>query len=76
MPKISKQGIFTSMNLVYLFGAIWLTYPAHAWAYVGPGLGSGVVVAVIGTVFGLLMLIVGVIWYPIKKMIRRFWPKK
>jgi len=60
----------------YLSVAWLLAYPPLALAYIGPGLGSGAVVAVLGVVFGLLMLVVGVVWYPIKRMIRRLRSKK
>lgn len=60
----------------YLFAAGLLAYPPLALAYIGPGLGSGAVVAVLGTLAGLLMLVIGVIWYPIKRLIRRFKSKK
>ncbi len=47
-----------------------------ASAYVGPGLGAGAVAAVLGAVGGLLMLVVGVVWYPLKKVIRRLRARK
>lgn len=47
-----------------------LAYPSLALAYIGPGLGTGALAAVLGTLAGLLMLIVGVVWYPIKRLIR------
>lgn len=62
--------------MAYLFGAAFLLYPPFALAYIGPGLGSGAIVAVLGTLAGLLMLVIGVIWYPIKRLIRRFKSKK
>lgn len=58
--------------LVCLFAAGLLFYPPLASAYIGPGLGAGAVTVVLGIVSGLLMLIVGVVWYPVKKLIRRF----
>ena len=63
-------------HIVYLLGAAFLLYPQFALAYIGPGLGSGTIVAVLGTLAGILMLLVGVIWYPIKRLIRRFKSKK
>jgi hypothetical protein len=48
-----------------------LTLPSEASAYVGPGLGAGALAAVFGVLGGLLMLVVGVMWYPIKRVIRR-----
>ena len=49
-----------------------LVQPLHAHAYVGPGLGAGMVAAVLGVAAGLLMLVVGIVWYPIKRLIKRF----
>lgn len=43
--------------------------PAVSWAYVGPGLGAGAFAAVVGILGGLLLLVWGAIWYPLK----RFW---
>lgn len=45
--------------------------PTVASAYVGPGLGTGVVAAVLGIAVGIVMLVVGVVWYPIKRLFRR-----
>lgn len=48
---------------------VWLLiYAPAAWAYVGPGLGSGAVAAVLGIALGLCMLVAGVIWYPLKRL--------
>ena len=61
---------------VYL-SAVWiLTYSSLASAYVGPGLGAGAVTVVLGIASGILMLVVGVVWYPLKKLIRRFRSKE
>ncbi len=51
---------------------IGMAYSPMALAYIGPGLGSGVVAAVLGIVAGLVMLVVGVVWYPLKHLIRKF----
>ncbi len=45
-------------------------------AYVGPGLGASAVAAALGVLLGLLMLVVGVVWYPIKQLIRWVRSKK
>ena len=62
--------------LVCLLGLFCLAYSPLALAYIGPGLGTGALAAVLGTFLGVLMLIVGVVWYPIKRLIKRFWTKK
>ena len=44
--------------------------PTSAYAYVGPGLGAGMLATIVGIVAGIGMLALGVIWYPLKKLIR------
>jgi len=64
-------------SMLVFLSAIWLlTYSTVASAYIGPGLGAGAVTVVLGIVSGLLMLLVGIIWYPLKKLIRRFRAKE
>jgi hypothetical protein len=60
----------TRVTLVCIVASGLLVAPLDALAYIGPGLGTGAMVAVLGIVAGLLMLVVGVVWYPIKKLIR------
>lgn len=66
----------TSRVASYLPLAWLLAYSPFALAYIGPGLGLGAVATVLGVVLGLLMLVVGVVWYPVKRLYRRFRPKK
>ncbi len=57
----------------YVLGAgIALCAATPALAYIGPGAGIGAigtVVAVIGTI---LLMIVGFVWYPVKRLLKRF----
>ena len=69
--KIQTQSMTVGLSAILL-----LTYSSVASAYIGPGLGAGAVTVVLGIVSGLLMLIVGVVWYPLKKLFRHFRPKK
>ena len=57
-------------------GSALVLSPASVQAYVGPGMGAGAVAAVLGVLAGLLMLVVGVVWYPLKKLARRLRNKK
>jgi len=47
-----------------------------AFAYIGPGLGAGAVGAVLAILAGVLMLVVGVLWYPLKRLIKFLRRKK
>ena len=48
-----------------------LTTPVAALAYVGPGLGMGAIAAFFGAVLAVLLAIVGVVWYPIKRLLNK-----
>ena len=41
-----------------------------AEAYVGPGMGLGVFAAVLGFVTAILLALAGMVWYPVKRMLR------
>jgi hypothetical protein len=66
------------MKKIHLISGLLCTllYSPVAMAYIGPGLGTGVIATVLGVVLGLLMLLVGVIWYPLKRFIKWLRAKK
>ncbi|WP_083700018.1 hypothetical protein [Shewanella sp. UCD-KL12] len=57
------------MNLLKIFFLIIPLLPFSVEAYVGPGTGLSVLGSVIAFVGALLLLILGFIWYPIKRLI-------
>jgi hypothetical protein len=61
------------MNLVKhsLFGAVLLLSPIAVHAYIGPGAGLGAIGTAIAFLGALILLIVGFIWYPVKRFLRR-----
>ncbi len=38
--------------------------------YIGPGAGLGAILVLIAVVLGVLLLLAGVFWYPLKRMVR------
>ena len=48
-----------------------MLFASSAHAYVGPGLGLGVIGAIFGAVLTVLLAIFGVFWYPIKRMLKK-----
>jgi hypothetical protein len=40
-------------------------------AYVGPGLGMGVIGAILGVLAAVFLAIVGVVWYPLKRLVKK-----
>lgn len=44
--------------------------PVAALAYIGPGVGAGAIAAVLGVLGSILLAIIAVIYYPIKRMMK------
>jgi hypothetical protein len=44
--------------------------------YIGPGLGGGVIAAVLGFLASIFLALFAIIWYPIKKLIEKLKNKK
>ena len=58
---------FKNLLLVILL----LILSTNAYAYIGPGLGVGALATIFGLFLGMVMLLAGIIWYPIKKLIKK-----
>ncbi len=54
-----------------MFLLVSLLAPAPAWAYIGPGLGAGAVAAVLAVLGSILLAILSVIYYPIKRLVKK-----
>ena len=50
---------------------ILITVPLSAEAYIGPGAGLGAIGTAIALVGAVILLIVGFVWYPLKRLLRR-----
>tara|TARA_B100000795_G_C22736542_1_gene413561 strand:+ start:674 stop:859 length:186 start_codon:yes stop_codon:yes gene_type:complete len=43
---------------------------SEVFAYLGPGMGGGVIAAVLGVIGAILLAIFGILYYPIKRMLK------
>ena len=50
---------------------ILIIFNSSSYAYLGPGIGGGVLAATIGLIIALCAAIFGLIWFPIKIMIKK-----
>lgn len=41
-----------------------------AAAYIGPGAGLGAIAVTVALILGVLLLIVGLVWFPLKRMLK------
>ena len=51
-------------------GMVAVIAPATAFAYVGPGAGITAIGSVLALLVGIVLAIVGFVWYPIKRFMR------
>lgn len=57
-------------NPLRLAAVLAVLLPSPALAYIGPGAGLGAIAVVVALVIGLLLLVVGLVWYPLKRMLK------
>lgn len=57
------------MKKLLLVSVLFSLFPGVSMAYVGPGLGMGVIGVAVGIIFAVFLVIVGVFWYPVKRLI-------
>ena len=46
-------------------------YSSLSFAYLGPGIGGGIIAATLGIIIAILAALFGLIWFPVKKLINK-----
>lgn len=59
------------MTKVLINLSIFVIVSTPAFAYLGPGMGGGILVATLGVVIALFAAVFGLIWFPLKKLFRK-----
>ena len=52
--------------------SLFLYSTSTVHAYIGPGMGGGVIAGILGIIFAIFLGLVAIIWYPIKRLLSRF----
>ena len=55
-------------KLIYFLTCLLVS--KSAYAYIGPGMGGGVLLAILGVIIAILIFIIGLFWTPIKKILK------
>jgi hypothetical protein len=55
----------------HIVPAILALLPGHAVAYLGPGAGLGAIATLVALTLGIILLIVGFLWFPLKRALRK-----
>lgn len=64
------------MFKLILSSTIFCLISTTSFAYLGPGVGGGVIVATIGIIVAIFAALFGLIWFPIKKLLKKRKEKK
>ena len=62
---------YISQMACLLLASILILLAGPAAAYIGPGAGLGAIAVVLALVAGFLLLLVGLVWYPMKRLLKR-----
>ena len=55
---------------------IFCVIATSSFAYLGPGVGGGVIAATLGIIFAIIAALFGLIWFPIKRLLKKRKQKK
>ena len=59
------------MIRLYLLILFFCSFSSVAFAYLGPGMGGGLIAATLGIIFALIIGLFGLIWFPLKKLLKK-----
>lgn len=54
-----------------LVAAMTILMPSPAQAYIGPGAGIGAIAITVAFLVGAILLFVGLVWFPLKRLLKR-----
>ena len=63
-------------NNIIILATILTLIPQTSFAYVGPGLAMGTLLMILGVMGSLVLAILAIVYYPIKKLIKKSKSKK
>lgn len=59
------------MFKLILLNIVFFSLITTSHAYLGPGIGGGVLMATIGIIIAILAALFGLIWFPIKRLLQK-----
>ena len=63
------------MNKITIFLTFFL-FSTHSYAYIGPGMGGGVIAVIVGFFAAIFLALWGILYYPIKRALKNRHEKK
>ena len=59
------------MFRIIIITITFLIFQTKAYAYLGPGMGVGAILAFLGLIIAIIASVFGLIWFPIKKILAK-----
>ena len=59
------------MNRLILLFILISIFPSTSYAYIGPGMGGGVIAITLGFIGAIFLALFGILYYPIKRVIKK-----
>ncbi len=59
------------MKKLQLLMVVFMLIPVSVFAYIGPGAGLGAIATFVAIVFGIILLLAGFLWYPLKRLLKK-----
>jgi len=53
------------------FSLIFILFPNLSYAYLGSGMGGGFIAATIGIIVAIFVMLFGILWFPIKRILSK-----
>lgn len=63
-------------KIIYFSLLMLMLLPLTADAYIGPGLGTGVIGVVLGILTSIALMLIALVWYPLKRLFRLVFNKE
>ncbi len=70
MNRLSKHTLVGRIaQPMLIICTVLLLLPSPAQAYIGPGAGLGAIAVTVAVILGVIFLIVGLVWFPLKRWV-------
>jgi|TARA_B100001057_G_C22780192_1_gene923322 hypothetical protein len=60
------------LNQIFIISFLLMLMTTSSFAYLGPGIGGGIIAITLGILFALVAFLFGILWFPLKRLINKY----
>ena len=60
------------LNQIFIISFLLMLMTTSSFAYLGPGIGGGIIAITLGILFTLVAFLFGILWFPLKRLINKY----